>query len=205
MRPGRATSAAKIEATNSRGIRTGSSRPNPSEVADPRIQAACLTRAVEAIRMDAWTSPDRPCPHTPASSESRGVAPCSGSTPEAGPFLRRPDPPRLPARRLARRCWAWACPALQALEAQGAVAGDRDINCIMLFLVGGPVAARHLGPEARRPRRDPRAVPADRRPRCPGVQITEIFPRLAGDDGQGVAGPRRSTTRRRPSTTPATR
>ena len=29
-------------------------------------------------------------------------------------------------------------PRFQALEAQGAVATDRDVNCILLFLVGGP-------------------------------------------------------------------
>src|ERR1043166_8302983 len=29
-------------------------------------------------------------------------------------------------------------PGFQALQVQGATAGDKDVNCIMLFLVGGP-------------------------------------------------------------------
>src|SRR5260370_36352357 len=35
-------------------------------------------------------------------------------------------------------CLGLGLPALRALEAQEAVARDRDMNCIMLFLVGGP-------------------------------------------------------------------
>ena len=67
---------------------------------------------------------------------------------------------------------------LSSLDARGAGRG-RDVNCIMLFLVGGPVAARHLGHEARRPRRDPRPLPADRDERARASRISEIFPRMA--------------------------
>src|SRR4051794_23915127 len=55
---------------------------------------------------------------------------------------------------------------------------DHDVNCIMLFLVGGPT---HSDPWAPNP-----AAPAEVRgpfkaidTKAPGVRITEIFPRLA--------------------------
>jgi Protein of unknown function (DUF1501) len=69
-------------------------------------------------------------------------------------------------------------PTLGALEAQGALAGDRDVNCILLFLVGGPSQLDTWDPkpdasdEIRGPFR-----PIDTR--VPGIQVSEIFPRMA--------------------------
>ena len=70
-------------------------------------------------------------------------------------------------------------PALQGLEAQGAVARDRDVNCILLFLVGGPsqLDTWDMKPDA------PEEIRGPFRPiatKVPGVQVSEIFPRLAG-------------------------
>ena len=63
-------------------------------------------------------------------------------------------------------------------EGRGAVK-DQDVNCIMLFLVGGPSQHRHLGPQARTPR--PRSAARSSRspPTCRASQITEIFPQMA--------------------------
>ena len=69
-------------------------------------------------------------------------------------------------------------PDLFGLEALGAVNPDRDINCIMLFLVGGPsqLDTWDMKPDApaeiRGPYR-PISTSAD------GIQICEIFPRMA--------------------------
>jgi len=57
-------------------------------------------------------------------------------------------------------------------------AGSRDINCIMLFLVGGPSHIDTWDPKPDAPAevRGPfRVIPT----RVPGMQITEIFPRTA--------------------------
>src|SRR5262245_11047801 len=68
-------------------------------------------------------------------------------------------------------------PALMAQKAAGA-APDRDINCIMLFLVGGPSHIATWDPK-------PKAPAEVRGPfqpigtRVPGMQITEIFPKVA--------------------------
>jgi hypothetical protein len=69
-------------------------------------------------------------------------------------------------------------PAMQALAAAGASAPDRDINCILLFLVGGPsqLDTWDMKPDA------PEEVRGPFRPiatKVPGVQVAEIFPRLA--------------------------
>ncbi len=69
-------------------------------------------------------------------------------------------------------------PAMQALAAAGTVARDRDINCILLFLVGGPsqLDTWDMKPDA------PEEVRGPFRPiatKVPGVQVSEIFPRLA--------------------------
>ncbi len=79
-------------------------------------------------------------------------------------------------------------PAMQALASSGAIAPDRDVNCILLFLVGGPsqLDTWDMKPDA------PEEIRGPFRPiatKVPGVQVSEIFPRLADDDGQGVAGP----------------
>jgi uncharacterized protein DUF1501 len=64
-----------------------------------------------------------------------------------------------------------------ALKARGA-AGNRDINCIMLFLVGGPSHIdtwdpKPLAPEEVRGPFRPIAT------NVPGMRITEVFPRMA--------------------------
>ena len=69
-------------------------------------------------------------------------------------------------------------PAMQALANAGSVAPDRDLNCILLFLVGGPsqLDTWDMKPDA------PEEIRGPFRPistKVPGVQISEIFPRLA--------------------------
>lgn len=69
-------------------------------------------------------------------------------------------------------------PGLQALSAQGAVAKDKDVNCILLFLVGGPsqLDTWDMKPEAPAEVRGPfKPIPTN----VPGAQISEIFPRLS--------------------------
>ncbi|GAC1448529.1 MAG: DUF1501 domain-containing protein [Isosphaeraceae bacterium] len=70
-------------------------------------------------------------------------------------------------------------PAWSALESRGAVTGERDVNCILLFLVGGPsqLDTWDMKPDA------PEEIRGPFRPiatKVPGLQISEIFPRLAG-------------------------
>src|SRR5258707_449745 len=68
-------------------------------------------------------------------------------------------------------------PAFLAQKAAGQ-AQDRDINCIMLFLVGGPSQIDTWDPK-------PEAPPEVRGPfrpiatNVPGMRISEIFPRMA--------------------------
>jgi hypothetical protein len=70
-------------------------------------------------------------------------------------------------------------PMLQGLEARGATVRDRDVNCILLFLVGAPSQLDTWDPK-------PDAAEEIRGPfqpiatKVPGIQISEIFPRLAG-------------------------
>ena len=69
-------------------------------------------------------------------------------------------------------------PAFHALEAKGAVKGDRAMNCILLFLVGGPsqLDTWDMKPDA------PEEIRGPFRPiatKVPGVQVSEIFPKLA--------------------------
>lgn len=68
-------------------------------------------------------------------------------------------------------------PTLLAQPARGA-SRDRDVNCIMLFLVGGPSHIDTWDPKAKAPLevRGPFKPIATR---VPGMQITEIFPRMA--------------------------
>ncbi len=69
-------------------------------------------------------------------------------------------------------------PKLLSLKALGAVKGERDINCIMLFLVGGPGHLDTWDPK-------PNAPAEIRGPYKPistnvdGIQISELFPRMA--------------------------
>src|SRR6516164_4530543 len=68
-------------------------------------------------------------------------------------------------------------PAFFAQRAAGAPT-DKDVNCIMLFLVGGPSQLDTWDPKPRAPAeiRGPfRAIPTN----VPGIQISEIFPRMA--------------------------
>src|SRR6516162_1997678 len=68
-------------------------------------------------------------------------------------------------------------PGLMAHKAAGAVK-DKDVNCIMLFLVGGPSHIDTWDPK-------PKAPAEVRGPFQPiatnvtGMQITEIFPKMA--------------------------
>src|SRR5262245_42917380 len=71
-------------------------------------------------------------------------------------------------------------PGLHALEARGTVGdGDGDVNCIMLFLVGGPsqLDTWDMKPDAPAEIRGPFNPIATK---VPGIQISEVFPRLAG-------------------------
>src|SRR5713101_2929197 len=68
-------------------------------------------------------------------------------------------------------------PSFMAQKAAGAVK-DRDINCIMLFLVGGPSQIDTWDPKPNAPAeiRGPfKAIDTS----VPGIQITEIFPKMA--------------------------
>ena len=70
-------------------------------------------------------------------------------------------------------------PSMTALEARGAVDRDREMNCILLFLVGGPSQLDTWDPKPDAPEeiRGPfRPIPT----KVPGITISEIFPRLAG-------------------------
>jgi hypothetical protein len=100
---------------------------------------------------------------------------------------------RLDALRPASLCDGWSrrdflhagaiaplgltLPGFLARKAAGA-AGERDVNCIMLFLVGGPSHIDTWDPKPNAPAevRGPfRVIPT----RVPGIQMTEIFPRTA--------------------------
>jgi hypothetical protein len=64
------------------------------------------------------------------------------------------------------------------LKAQGAIDAQKDVNCIMLFLVGGPsqLDTWDMKPEAPAEIRGPyRPIPTN----ADGIQISEIFPRMA--------------------------
>jgi hypothetical protein len=68
-------------------------------------------------------------------------------------------------------------PGFMAAKAAGAVQ-DRDVNCIMLFLVGGPSQLDTWDPKPDAPAE----VRGPYRPiatNVPGIQISEIFPRMA--------------------------
>src|SRR4051812_23329909 len=68
--------------------------------------------------------------------------------------------------------------ALRA-SGQAPAARNRDVNCIMLFLVGGPSHIDTWDPKPDAPEevRGPFKAVATR---APGIKISEIFPRLAG-------------------------
>jgi uncharacterized protein (DUF1501 family) len=68
-------------------------------------------------------------------------------------------------------------PAFLAQKARGAVK-DRDVNCIMLFLVGGPSQIDTWDPKPKAPAevRGPFQPIATK---APGMQISEIFPKMA--------------------------
>jgi uncharacterized protein (DUF1501 family) len=69
-------------------------------------------------------------------------------------------------------------PHLFAQKAAGAGAKDKDINCIMLFLVGGPSQIDTWDPKPKAPAeiRGPFSPIATA---APGMQISEIFPKMA--------------------------
>src|SRR5687768_15122192 len=68
-------------------------------------------------------------------------------------------------------------PVMTALEAQGAVKKGRDVNCIMIFMLGGPSQLDTWDPK-------PDAPAEIRGPYRPietnvsGIRISEIFPRM---------------------------
>jgi uncharacterized protein (DUF1501 family) len=68
--------------------------------------------------------------------------------------------------------------SLAALEAQGAVRKDKDVNCVMIFMLGGPsqLDCWDMKPDA------PLEIRGPYQPiktNVPGVEISEIFPRMA--------------------------
>src|SRR4051812_39623542 len=68
-------------------------------------------------------------------------------------------------------------PALEGVKVRAASADD-DVNCIMLFLVGGPsqLDTWDMKPSAPSEIRGPfRPIETN----VPGIQVSEIFPRLA--------------------------
>jgi Protein of unknown function (DUF1501) len=69
-------------------------------------------------------------------------------------------------------------PAMHALDARGAVKGPSDVNCILLFLVGGPsqLDTWDMKPDAPEEIRGPFKPIATK---VPGVQVSEVFPKLA--------------------------
>jgi hypothetical protein len=69
-------------------------------------------------------------------------------------------------------------PGFMELKANGAVNPDRDVNCIMLFLLGAPsqLDTWDMKPDAPQEIRGP-FKPI--RTNVPGMQISEIFPRMA--------------------------
>lgn len=78
----------------------------------------------------------------------------------------------------ALSCLGLSLTDLCKLEARGAVDKSRDINCIFLFLVGGPsqMDTWDMKPEAPSEIRGPyRPIPTN----VPGIRISEIFPRMA--------------------------
>jgi hypothetical protein len=69
-------------------------------------------------------------------------------------------------------------PAFLQLQAQGAVAKDRDVNCIMIFMLGGPsqLDTWDMKPDAPAEIRGP-YQPIETN--VSGIRISEIFPRMA--------------------------
>jgi hypothetical protein len=69
-------------------------------------------------------------------------------------------------------------PGYMAMKAEGAVRPDKDVNCIMLFLLGAPSQQDtwDMKPDAPAEVRGP-FKPI--RTNVPGIQISEIFPRMA--------------------------
>src|SRR5688572_1955793 len=68
--------------------------------------------------------------------------------------------------------------AMAQLEAEGAVRKGKDVNCIMIFMLGGPsqLDCWDMKPDA------PAEIRGPYRPietNVSGIQISEIFPRMA--------------------------
>lgn len=75
-------------------------------------------------------------------------------------------------------CLGLGLPTMGALEARGAVAKGREMNCILLFLVGGPsqLDTWDMKPDAPEEIRGPfRPIETN----VAGLQVSEIFPRLS--------------------------
>ena len=69
-------------------------------------------------------------------------------------------------------------PECMAIQARGAIRRDKDINCILLFLTGAPsqLDTWDMKPHAAREIRGPFAPI---RTNVPGMEISELFPRMA--------------------------
>ena len=65
-----------------------------------------------------------------------------------------------------------------ALKAQGVVNVDRDVNCIMLFLVGGPSHIDTWDPKPNAPA-EIRGPFQPINTNIPGIQVSELFPKMA--------------------------
>jgi hypothetical protein len=69
-------------------------------------------------------------------------------------------------------------PDLCALKARGAINTEREMNCILLFLVGGPSQLDTWDPKPQAPA-EIRGPYRPIKTNVPGLEISEIFPRLA--------------------------
>ncbi len=69
-------------------------------------------------------------------------------------------------------------PGFMEMQAQGQVRKDKDVNCIMLFLLGAPSQLDTWDPKPNAPA-EVRGPFSPIRTNVPGMQISEIFPRMA--------------------------
>ncbi|MFO0951360.1 MAG: DUF1501 domain-containing protein [Isosphaeraceae bacterium] len=76
-------------------------------------------------------------------------------------------------------CLGLGLPTVGALEARGDADRNAGMNCILLFLVGGPSQLDTWDPKPDAPE-EIRGPFRPIRTRVPGVQVSEVFPRLAG-------------------------
>ena len=95
-------------------------------------------------------------------------------------------------------------PEFLDVQGCGAVDPEKDVNCILLMLVGGPsqLDTWDMKPDAPAEIRGPfKPIKTN----VPGIQISRDLPAHGEARGQVLAASARSITRPRRSTTPATR